>query len=268
MSIFYFNPLFCVYFLVLVFVCGACMGSFVNCVQLRLSQKSGSLVARSVCPKCGHKLGFFDLIPVLSWIFLRGKCRYCREPVDFRYFAVEVIFGAGFVGIAAMFGWSLATLQYLILFTILMAESLCDITTLEVPDTLHILALVNYFAFLFFNYDWLERLKSGAIGFAVFGGGILLLSIIADKAYGRESLGGADIKIIAVLGLYFGPVKMLFMIIVSCIFGLIGAILVKAGFAKIFPFIPAITLGAYITALFSDPIIEWYLGLFAINHVH
>ena len=269
MSIFLFSPLFAAYLLALAFLVGACMGSFVNCVQMRLSERSGSIFGRSRCPKCGHTLGILDLFPVLSYAFLRGKCRYCKAPVDFNYLAVELIFGAGYVGIFAMFGLSWLTLEYLLLFTLLAASSLSDLRTLEVPDSLHIASIVVFAAFIMTHADPLHRLIDGLIGFAVYGAGMLVLSLVADKVYKKDTLGGADIKMLAVLGLFFGPVKMLLLLILSCLLGLAGAALAKAGLGKEFPFIPAITLGAYITALFADPIIEWYLGLFSLAlHSH
>ena len=269
MSIFLFSPLLSAYMLALTFMVGACMGSFVNCAQWRLSNKTGSLFGRSICPKCEHKLGLLDLVPVFSYVFLRGKCRYCKEKVDFRYLAVEIVFGAVYVGIVAMFGLSWLTLEYLLLFTILLAEALSDIATFEVPDSLHIAGIVVFAAFIMTHDDPLRRLINGLLGFAIFGAGMLILSLIADKIYKKDTLGGADIKLLAVLGLFFGPAKMLLLLIVSCILGLLGAMIVKAGLGKIFPFIPAITLGSYFTALFADPIIEWYLGLFSIGtHMH
>ena len=251
------------YLLVLAFLIGACMGSFVNCVVIRLCEKSGSIFGRSECPKCGHRLGIFDLFPVFSYVFLRGKCRYCKEPVSFRYIAVELIFGAGYLGLLGVFGLSWLTLEYVLLFPILAAASLSDIETLEVPDSLHIAAIAVFAAFIMTHGDPLDRLISGLIGLAIYGGGLLVFSLIADKIYIKETLGGADIKLFGVLGLFFGPVKMLLLLILSCLLGLGGAAIVKAGLGKEFPFIPAIALGAYITALFADPIVGWYLGLFA-----
>ena len=268
MSIFYFSPIFAAYMLVLAFILGACIGSFVNCIEWRIHNKKGSILGRSNCPNCGHKLGFFDLIPIFSYIFLGGKCRYCKEKISFRYLGVELVFGAAFAGILAYFGLSWQTLEYLILFAILLAAALSDIVTFEVPDTLHILAVVNFLAFLVTHEDPLNRLLWGVIAGLVYGAVLLIISLVADKVYKKDTMGGADIKLIAVLGLYFGLKSMLFLLILSCIVGLILAMIFKAGWQREFPFIPAIVLSAYICIFIAVPFINWYLGLFHLDHNH
>lgn len=265
MNIFYFPTYLTAYILILMFIIGACMGSFINCIQLRLTNKSGSILGRSSCPGCGHKLGLFELFPVFSYIFLGGKCRHCKEKISPRYLCVELIFGAFYTAFPAVFGISYQALEYLILFTLLGASSLCDITTFEVPDSLAVIEAVVFLLFAFTYPEPWVRIKTGLLGALIYGGGILLLSLAADKIYKRDTLGGADIKLIAVLGLYFGPVKMLFLVILSCLIGIVVAMIVKAGFGKEFPFIPAIALGAFVTAIAGEPIIRWYLGLF---HIH
>ena len=266
MSIFYFNPLLAAYMLLLMFFIGACMGSFVNCIQIRLSTRSGSIFGRSECPSCGHRLGVLDLLPILSWIFLGGKCRYCKSRISPRYVIVEAVFGLIYSGLLARFGLSWLTLEYILLFTVLAAASLSDISTMTVPDWLHIAGAAVFLVFLAAHSEPLIRLRDGALGAVIYGGGVLAISLIADKIYKKDTLGGADIKIFAVLGLFFGPVKMLLLIILSCIIGLILALIAKAGLGKEFPFIPSITAAAYIVALCGDGVIGWYLGLFSFGH--
>lgn len=266
-EIYDFSPLLAVYSLVLLFFTGACMGSFTNCLQLRLQNKSGSVFGRSACPACSHTLGLLDLFPVFSYLFLRGKCRYCREKISPRYFAVEVVFGLCYAGLLADLGFGFRLLEYLLLFTLLGASSLCDLTTFEVPDSL---AIAEAAAFLVFSLTYpnpIERILWGLLAALVYGGGVLALSLLADKIYQKDTLGGADIKLIAVLGLYFGMSKMLFLVIISAIIGIIFAYLAKAGLAKEFPFIPSLAAGAFVTLLFGEPFIGWYLGLFHM-HVH
>lgn len=266
MSIFYFSPLFAVYMLALIFMIGACMGSFVNCIEWRIENKAGSIVGRSKCPKCEHKLSFFDLIPIFSYLFLRGKCHYCHEKISIRYFGAELAFGLSYAGILAGFGLTWQTLEYLILFTIILAAALSDIATFEVPDTLQVLAVLNFLAFLITHDDPLNRLLWGVVAGLVYGGAFLVISLIADKIYKKDTMGGADIKLIAVLGLYFGLKSMLMLLILSCIIGLILAFIFKAGWQREFPFIPAIVISAYICVFAAEPFIKWYLGLFKLHH--
>lgn len=261
MSVFAFSsiPFDCV--LVLAFIVGACVGSFVKYIQIRLTKHSGSELGRSKCPDCGHTLGTFGIFPVFRYILLRGRCRYCRAHISFRYFAVELSFGFGYLWLTAMFGLSWLTLEYALLFTILVAASLCDISTFEVPDSLHIASIAVFFAFIMTHSDPLGRLKEGLKAFVIYGVGLLILSLFAEKVFKRTALGGADIKLFAVLGLFFGPLKMLFLLTWSCVFGLLCAIFMRAGFGKEFPFIPSITIAAYLIALFGDRWLAGYLDL-------
>lgn len=251
--------------LALSFIAGACMGSFVNCIQLRIKDKK-SVLGRSECPNCGHRLGFFELIPVFSFIFLRGKCKNCKAKISPRYFAVELSFGLLWALAVVFFGWQWLTLEYLILFTVLAAESLWDFDIFEVPDTLHIIAAVNFLIFLPTHPEPLSRLLWGLVTGLIYGGALLLLSLVADKVFKKDSIGGADIKLVAVLGLYFGWKSMLLLIILSCIFGLLLSLIFKAGLQKEFPFIPALCLSAVICSVCADPLINWYIGLFALEH--
>ncbi len=258
-----------VYSLFMAFIIGACVGSFTNCVQLRLQNKSGSIFGRSQCPNCSHTLGVLDLFPVFSFVFLRGKCRYCKAKISPRYLAVEVVFGLCYAVLLAAFGFRWITLEYLLLFTLMGAASLSDISTFEVPDLLILAQAVVFFVFVVSHPDPLQRLISGAISALVFGGAILVISLIADKVFKKDSLGGADIKQIAALGLYFTMPQMLFLVIVSAIVGIVAALIAKAGLKKEFPFIPSLTVGALITATVSQPFIDWYLGLFYVEeHLH
>ncbi len=267
MSIMYFSPAFAAAMTACAFVLGAVMASFINCMQIRLTEKK-PVFGRSCCPNCGHKLSWYELVPVLSYIFLKGKCKSCKQRISPRYLIVEVLFGLMYAGLLWGFGLSAELAEYVILFTILAAEAIWDYATFEVPDTLHILAIINWLAFLW-AHGPLERLKSGLFAGVIYAGAILLVSLVADKVYKKESIGGADIKLIFVLGLYFGWKAMLLLIILSCVTGLLLALAFRAGMQKAFPFIPALVLSAYICAFAAEPIIRWYTSLFGLGeHIH
>ena len=254
-------PLVAAYLLVIAAVSGACAGSFINCAALR--HVSGEKISRgrSHCPKCGHTLGVLDLIPILSWVFLRGKCRYCKAPVSGRYPLTELICAAAYVTAAARFGLSFMTLECIALFSILLAVALIDLDTMEIPNGLVIAGAAVFLVFLFTHDDPLDRLIWGAIGGVAFGGGLLILSLIMDKVMGRESMGGGDIKLLAMLGLFTGPAVGLFLIILACFTGLLFALLSRSK-GKAFPFGPAIALAAWPALLAGADIVAWYLSLF------
>lgn len=253
------------WFTVFAFALGSCAGSFINCMQIRLKDGRLSVFGRSECMFCGHRLSAADLIPILSWIFLRGKCRYCKKPIPPRYIISEISLGAVWAGLFLRFGVSWAVLEYMLLFSLLAAETLCDFSDSEVPDALHVACCALFLIFAAAHEDPLSRLLHGALNALLFGSGLLLLSLAADRISKKETLGGADIKLFAVLGLYFPIADMLLLLILSSLFGLCTAAALRRGMKKEFPFIPAIALAAFVTALFADRITGFYLGLFGLR---
>ena len=262
MSIFDYKPLL-IYGIALAFVFGACMGSFLNCAAWRAVHGESVLKGRSHCTSCGHALGPADLIPVFSWLFLRGKCRYCGEKVPARYPLTELAFAALTVCALLRFDIRVLCLRNYVFLCCLFLLTLTDIDDMIIPDGCHVFSVIAWIAaepFLFTG--WREVLLH--IGAALlYGGGLLVISLILDKVLGRESLGGGDIKLFAVTGLYLGIVGTLFALIFSCLAGLIFQKVRqgRGGEGKAFPFGPWIAAGAAGMLLFGEPLVAWYLGL-------
>ena len=264
MSVFELPPALVCYIAVLVFASGACVGSFVNCACVRLKDGKSSLTGRSRCPACGRILGASEIVPIFSYLFLHGRCRGCGAKIDFLSFVSEAALAAAYMASLFVFGISFYALEAAALFTVICAESLCDVYTQEVPDFLHAVCAAVFVIFTAAYPKPSERVTSGLLGAFLYGAGILLFSLASDRIFGRESLGGADIKLIAVLGLFFGPVRMLLLVILSCVFGLATVVFKKTGRGEPFPFIPCISVAAFVTLLFGDIIIERYLGLYGL----
>ncbi len=140
--------------------------------------------------------------------------------------------------------------------------ALVDLVTMELPGIPMLLAAVSFLAFLAAYPDPLRRLIWGLVGAAAIGGGVLAVSLIADKVLGRESMGGGDIKLLALLGLYLGPDGGLLLLILACIVGLVLALVMRIGRGREFPFGPAIALAAWPTLLFGGAALSWYWSLF------
>ena len=130
-----------IYVLVLAFLCGACAGSFVNCAADRYAAKQSIFRGRSHCPVCGHTLGILDLFPIVSYIFLRGKCRHCGAKIPVRCLITELCGGLLFLTAAMRFGVSFQTLEYCLLFAALFAVALIDFDTMEIPDGIHLFGI-------------------------------------------------------------------------------------------------------------------------------
>lgn len=255
-----------IYMIVLLFCLGACMGSFVNCAADRYVAKESVLKGRSKCPECGHVLSALELIPIFSWLFLGGRCKNCGAKIPVRCLFTELAGGVAFAAVYARYGFGFITLEYLLLFCALLAVALIDSDTMEIPDGLSFFGVIVFVVFLYPHSGSLaamrERVFDGLIGAAVYGGGILVLSLIMDFLLGKETLGGGDVKLFGMLGLFTGWKVGLPMILISCITGLLVALSARKGIKKEFPFGPAISFAAVVSLLVGQDVIQWYLTLF------
>lgn len=271
---------FRIYLCILAFLFGTVFGSFLNCMAWRIAHNESVLKGRSHCAVCGHTLGIADLIPVFSWLFLGGRCRYCKEKISPRYVAAELVCGCGFVLSFLRYGVSWRTLQVIVLFCILLALSLTDFEIYEIPDRFVLAGIIWYLVssklmdrrlsltgmtvsilpegeYLSLP-AWGQNLLAGLIGGLAIGGGMLFLSLLFDHLLGKESMGGGDIKLFFMTSLYLGLLQGLFSLILSCIVGLVIAAVMRR---KRVPFGPAISLAAFLSLLYGESFVNWYLSL-------
>lgn len=247
------------YVLILAAVLGAVMASFLTCLAGRTMTGESIWRGRSHCDSCGHILGPADLVPVFSYLSLRGKCRYCHQKISAQSFFAETLSAAVFVAIILRLGLSFDALRAMILYCILLALSLIDLASFTIPDKAIATGIVLWAAFLpLIHAPWRETLKNGMIGGFVLGAGVLAISLMMDKILGRESMGGGDIKLIFVMGLYLGLTGGLFALILACVIGLIFITVRHQG--KI-PFGPSISAAFMIVLLYGRPLIIWYNSL-------
>lgn len=240
------------------------MGSFLNCAAIRVGRDENFVKGRSHCMNCGHDLHLLDLIPVFSWVFLRGKCRYCHAKISARYPLVELIFALVSVACLLKFDVTLLCLRNYIYLAVLFFLTLTDIDTMTIPDRCHIIAALVWFATAYFLVDS-SQIISHVIAGLVFGGGVLLLSLIMDKVMGRETMGGGDIKLLGVTGLYLGFAGTLLTLILSCVLGLVFNVVNRNRENKEFPFGPWIAIASAVVLFLGDPLINWYMGLMGLS---
>lgn len=251
-----------IYIYILVFLFGACLASFMTCAADRYVLKQSVLKGRSYCPSCGHKLGILDLFPIFSFIFLRGKCRYCGAKIPARCLICELLGGAGYVLILLKFGFSFEALELALLSPALLCIALIDIDSMEIPNGLVIYCVLLFAAFIASYPNPLKRFLEGLTGGAAFGIGTLLIALIMDKVLKRESMGGGDIKLLGAVGLFAGLWRGLFMLILACIIGLACALIFKKTSNGQFPFGPAICIATYVALLVGRDVVDLYLSLF------
>lgn len=238
---------------------GAAMGSFLNCAAWRVAHGESFVKGRSRCPVCGHTLGAADLVPVFSWLFLRGRCRYCGTRVSPRYVLTECAFALVTLLCFLRFGLTALCLRNYVFLCCLFCLSLTDLETFLIPDGCLILpALVWVLTLpLIRPPDALENVCAAFL----YGGVTLALSLIMDRVLKKESLGGGDIKLFALMGLYLGWAASLFALMFSCLLGLVFAVLSGRGSGRQFPFGPAISAACALMLLYGDPLTAWYLSL-------
>ncbi len=250
------------YCIVLGALLGAVLGSFLHCAAWRIARGEKWTTGRSHCPACGHALGAVELIPLLSWPLLGGRCRHCKAPIPVRYFLAECFFAALTVACMFAFGLSALCLRNWGFLCCLFLLSLVDLEIREIPDGCLIAAALLWLVTLPLLWSgWKDALLHVGAGL-VYGGAILLLSLWMDRILKKESLGGGDVKLLAVIGLYLGFVQTLFALILACLLGLAQALLTGRTRGKQFPFGPALSAAAALTLFFGEKLAAWYLGLF------
>ncbi len=233
--------------IILFIVLGLVIGSFLNVVILRVPKNESILFPASHCPKCNSKLKFYHNIPVLSWIFLGGKCAYCKEKISIQYPLIEL--GTSIIFLIAYLksGDIIQGIILGLLFSLLFALSIIDLRYKAVPDLISFPAL-----FLsFFARDFLISFNDALL----FAGGFTLLRMIVSWIVKKEAMGEADIIIAAIIGATVGINLGLSAIYIAAVIALPAFLLVgKKGFQL--PFIPFLTLGLFITWLMDGYILD------------
>ncbi len=251
-----------IYLIALAAILGLCMGSGLNCAAYRIAHKKSWTKGKSICPDCHHELHLLDLVPVFSWLFLKGKCRYCGKKISVRYPLTELILALSYVAVFLKFGFTFYTLNIMVLVSCLFTLSLVDLDTMEIPNRFLIVPAVCQLIYAYYYGEWASVWYCLWHGL-VLGGAVLLISLFMDKVLKKESIGGGDIKLLAVLGLYLDIPSSLFLLIVACVVGIILAVIInKRENGKPFPFGPALSIAMLITMLCGDYVTAWYLGLF------
>lgn len=246
------------------FVLGLLIGSFLNVCIYRLPNEESIVTPPSHCGSCGHQLGALDLVPVFSWLFLKGKCRYCGAKVSARYALVELL-TAGLFGILGNhYGLTLELLFMLVFTAIFLVIFFIDLDHSIIPDELVIAGFLNTGAYL--GWGWItgsllfDPLDHG-LGFLIGGGLYLLLAVIT-----KGGMGGGDIKLMAMLGAWLGTAGVLWVVLLSSNIGAVvslGLMALKIKGRKDFiPFGPFIVIAAMLVMLYQGAMTDWLFGFY------
>ncbi|RJX19938.1 MAG: prepilin peptidase [Desulforudis sp.] len=242
----------------LVFVLGASIGSFLNVCIYRIPAGESIVSPPSHCFACGEKLGLVDLIPILSYFHLRGKCRRCGEPFSWQYPLVEFATGFLFVLVFLRFTITWETLAGWVFLSILVAVTVIDIHHRIIPDKIVIAGLVLGLPLVALQ-SW-ESLMWGVVAF--FAAGLFMLAIMVIS---RGGMGMGDIKLAALMGLYLGLMNVAVALFLAFLVGgVVGiALLVTRikGRKDAVPFGPYLALGGFAALLWGNQIVNWYMSL-------
>ncbi|WP_040207783.1 prepilin peptidase [Neobacillus jeddahensis] len=240
----------------LIFIYGITLGSFYNVVGLRVPLNQSIVKPRSHCPTCNHTLTSIDLVPVFSYVFLRGKCRRCKAPISPFYPIVELVTGLLFVLAPIVIGWSYELIVAWTIISLMVIIFVSDIHYMIIPDkVLLFFGPVILLERIFIPLNpWWDTLAGAALGF-----GLLLVIALVSKG----GMGGGDIKLYAVIGLVLGMKLVLISFFLATLFGacfgIIGMLMGKVKKGKPMPFGPYIGLGTIIAYFFGEPLLRWYI---------
>jgi len=238
----------------LVFFTGAAIGSFLNVCIYRIPVGKSVVYPPSHCPACRHYLRFIDLIPVISYLFLKGKCRYCGCQIAWQYPVVELVTGLLFVLSLIKYGITLSALRSMVLFSVIVPATVIDLRYKIIPDKLNLAGFILSIPLIF---ESKEVFFSSVTGFFEGGGLLFVIALVS-----RGGMGGGDIKLAAVLGLLLGWKHLLVALFLSFVAGSVASLTMLvfklARLKEPIPFGPYLAIGSVAAALVGDRIIKWY----------
>lgn len=259
-----------VFSIVTIFILGAVVGSFLNVCISRIPNGESIVRPPSHCPQCKASIPFYCNIPLLSYVFLRGRCRACGVSISFRYFAVELLMGVLAAALFHQFGFGLAFVAGFVFVAALIVISFIDLDVRIVPDVISLPGIVAGLVFSvvghYFIFDPVGIVPTpvGALLGVVAGGGFLLaVAWLYERFTGVEGMGGGDIKLLAMIGAFLGWPSIPLTLFLSSLGGsVIGvAFMLAKGVDRRFalPFAPFLCLGAVVYLFFGRDLMHLYL---------
>ena len=228
------------------YIFGAVVGSFLNVCIFRIPVKTSIIKPLSQCPHCHHPVRFYDNIPIISFIMLRGKCRDCSGKISWRYPLVELITAALALLLFLQFGLTLKFLTFFIFTAVLIVITFIDLDHQIIPDVLTLPGIPIFFLLAIFmvKVPWLEAL----IGLLIGGGMLFAIAFVYQLITKREGMGGGDIKLLAMIGGFLGWKSLIFILLFSsfsgAIVGITAMIIKKQDMKYAVPFGPFLSAAA------------------------
>ena len=246
------------------FIFGACIGSFIHVCIYRIPNSTSIIYPPSACPHCNTQIRFYDNIPLISYLWLRGRCRHCNQAIALRYFLVEIIGGGLALVTLFNYGVSFEGFIYYVFITILLIISFIDIDSKTIPDMITIPGIPLFFlaSFALPKVTTIDSL----FGILAGGGSLFIVALIYYLFTKKEGMGGGDIKLLAMIGAIIGWQGVLFTVFIASAVGTLTGLLMmpstKMSLKMAVPFGPFLSIGAIIYIFFGAQMTFWYLHLF------
>ena len=237
------------------------VGSFLNVCIYRLPKEESIIWPGSHCPHCKKPINFYDNIPLISYLVLRGKCRYCKNSISFQYPLIEGITALCSLFLVMRFGPSLSYLIYFAFVAALIVITVIDLYHQIIPDVISLPGIgVGLLASLILPpITFLNSL----IGILLGGGSLFLVATLYQWLFKKEGMGGGDVKLLAMIGAFLGWKAVILTIFLSSLIGSITGIMMMIlkgkNFKYAIPFGPFLSLGAVVALFYQNEIISWYL---------
>ena len=243
---------------------GATIGSFLNVCIYRWPAEQSVIRPRSRCPGCGNGIAWYDNIPILSWILLRGKCRHCATPISVQYPIIEAAVALIFVAAVALHGVSVEAVRAAAFLTILLGIAMTDAREMVIPDQFSLGGMVIglLLAAIPGGFPLLRAVLGAATGFIL----LWAVKLVAEKAFKKPALGVGDIHMMALVGAFLGVSGTLLTILLGSLLGLVVGIpltYARGGLTVLGTYLPLgtfLALGAAVAHVWGDAIIAMYLA--------
>jgi leader peptidase (prepilin peptidase)/N-methyltransferase len=281
--------------LALVFFIGASIGSFLNVCIGRWPAGESVVRPRSRCPKCGHQITWYENIPIVSWLALRGRCRGCREPISVQYPIVELVVGLGWLAAVWYFGFTFSALRVAVFGTVLLGIAITDLKYYLIPDGFTVFGLLwGIGTAIAAPFIETSPLFAGPwdslLGACVGAGAIAIAGWLGEAALKKEAMGFGDVTLMAMVGAALGPTRSLLTIFIGALLGALAFLLIvypvtawrrrntparpvvgpseaDAADVESEPGPPLVPFGVFLapaamlTLLWGDALVRWYVGL-------
>lgn len=252
---------------IFIFIFGAILGSFLNVCIHRMPKQESIVFPASHCPKCKKNIFWYDNIPVLSYLVLAGKCRFCKAAISYRYPLVELLTAFLLTALFVNFGLTPKFFAYSIMVSGLIVATFIDFEIQEIPDEISLggtvvgIALAVLFPSIFDVATRLGSLINSLTGAVVGGGIIYLLGFFGKLAFKKDAMGGGDVKLMAMIGSIIGVKMVILTFFIAPFLGVVPGIIskIKEG-AETIPYGPFLSMAALIAVFFGNRILGFLFG--------